>query len=50
MIAVPLAWCLVHLTGLGVVTIYLCVQMADFIKCVFGFILVKKGVWLNNMV
>ena len=49
-IAVPLAWSLVHLTGLGVVAIYLCVQMADFIKCVFGFILVKKGVWLNNMV
>ena len=49
-IAVPLAWCLVHLTGLGVVTIYLCVQMADFIKCVFGYYLVKKGVWLNNMV
>ena len=49
-IAVPLAWCLVHLTGMGVVTIYLCVQLADFIKCVFGFMLVKKGVWLNNMV
>ena len=46
----PLAWSLVHLTSLPVVTIYLCVQLADFIKCVFGFMLVKKGVWLNNMV
>ena len=49
-IAVPLAWCLVHLTGLPVQMIYLCVQLADFIKCVFGFILVRRGVWLNNMV
>ncbi len=49
-IAVPLAWCLVHLTALPVVTVYLLVQLADFIKCVFGFMLMKKGVWLNNMV
>ena len=49
-IAVPLAWCLVHLTALPVVTVYLLVQLADFIKCVFGFILMKNGVWLNNMV
>lgn len=49
-IAVPLAWCLVHLTGMGVVMIYLCVQLADIVKCVFGFYLVKRGVWLNNMV
>ena len=49
-IAVPLAWCLVHLTALPVVTVYLFVQLADFIKCVFGFMLMKKGVWLNNMV
>ena len=46
----PLAWCLVHLTVLPVAVIYLCVQLADFIKCVFGFILLKKGVWMNNMV
>lgn len=49
-IAVPLAWCLVHLTNLPVVTVYLLVQLADFIKCVLGFILMKKGVWMNNMV
>ena len=49
-IAVPLAWCLVHLTGLSVVLIYLCVQLADLIKCAFGYVLLRKGVWLNNMV
>ena len=49
-IAVPLAWCLVHLTPMPVIYIYLCVQLSDFIKVVLGFVLVKKGVWLNNMV
>ena len=49
-IAVPLAWCLVHLTDMPVVMVYLCVQLADFIKCVFGYVLLRKGVWLNNIV
>ena len=50
LISVPLAWCLVHLTGLPVAGVYLCVQLADFIKCTFGFYLLRKGIWLNNMV
>ena len=49
-IAVPLAWCLVHLTALPVVTVYLLVQLADILKCVLGFMFLKKGVWMNNMV
>ena len=49
-IAVPIAWSLVHLTNMNVIAVYLCVQLADLIKCVFGFILVRRGVWLNNMV
>ena len=50
LVAVPLAWCLVHLTGMNVLMIYLCVQLSDFIKVAFGHLLIKKGVWLNNMV
>ena len=49
-VAVPLAWCLVHLTAMPVLLIYLCVQLADIIKCVFGYILLRRGIWLNNMV
>ena len=30
--------------------IYAMVQAADMMKCVIGFILVKKGVWLQNIV
>ena len=49
-VAVPLASLLVHATSLDILSIYLCVQLADIIKCVFGFILLRKGVWVNNMV
>ena len=49
-ISVPVAWCLVHLTPLQVVTIYLCVQLADIIKCTVGYIFLRKGIWLNNIV
>ena len=48
--AVPLAWCLTRMTALDVRAIYLCVQLADFIKVALGHILIKKGVWVNNMV
>ena len=49
-ISVPIAWSLVHLTHLPVETIYLFVQLADIIKCTFGFVLLRKGVWMNNIV
>lgn len=49
-IAVPVAWCLVHLTDMSVVMVYLCVQLADLIKCAFGYVLLRRGVWMNNMV
>ena len=31
-------------------TIYLLVQLADIIKCAFGYVLVRKGVWMHNIV
>lgn len=49
-ISIPIAYSLVTFTDLGIVPIYLCVQLADLIKCIIGFILVKKGIWIQNMV
>ena len=49
-LCVPLAWCLVHLTDMDVLLIYLCVQLLDIIKVFFGHYLIKKGVGINNMV
>lgn len=49
-VSVPIAYVLGHFTGLHVVGILIVVQLADIIKCVIGFVLVKKGVWLQNIV
>lgn len=49
-VSVPIAFCLSRYTGLYVVWIFVMVQIGDWIKCIIGFILVKKGVWLQNIV
>lgn len=47
---IPAAYLLSRYTGLNIVPLYLCCQLIDIIKCVIGFILVKKGVWIHNIV
>lgn len=49
-VSIPLAYVLSRFTGLHIVPLYLCCQLIDIIKCIIGFVLVKKGVWLNNIV
>ena len=49
-VSVPIAFLLSRYTGMHVLLIFALVQIADLIKCVIGFILVKKGVWLQNIV
>ncbi len=48
-ISIPLAYALTHYTGLPIIPIYFICQFVDIIKCIIGFILVKKGVWLENI-
>ena len=49
-IMVPLAWCLIHLTAADVRIVYLCVQLSDLLKVALGHYLLKRGIWVNNMV
>ena len=49
-IAYPVAYVLSRYTGISLIPMYACVQSIDIIKCIIGFILVKKGVWINNIV
>lgn len=49
-VSAPVAYVLSRFTGLPIVPLFLCCQLLDIIKCVIGFILVKKGVWINNIV
>ena len=49
-ICVPVAFVLSKYTNLPVVQLYLLIQSLDLIKCAIGFALVKKGVWVQNLV
>lgn len=49
-VSVPIAFVLSRCTNLYVIWMFLIVQSADWIKCVIGVVLVKKGVWMHNIV
>ena len=44
------AFVLSRYTALPLPIVYLFVNGVDLLKCIIGFILVKKGVWVNNIV
>ena len=49
-VSTPTAFIISRYTVMPVLTMFFCVQMIDLIKCIIGFILVKKGIWLQNLV
>lgn len=49
-VSVSLAFILCKWSGLPILAIYAIVQSADMIKVIVGYILVKKGVWITNLV
>ncbi len=49
-VSVPIAYILSRFTGLPVIAIFALVQAGDLLKCIVGFVLVKKGVWIQNIV
>ena len=48
--SVPTAYFLTHFTDLGIIPIYFAVKMVEGIKCIVGFIMVKRGKWVTNIV
>lgn len=49
-VVIPVMFCMVHFTAMNIITIYLIVQLTDVLKGILGLCLVKKGVWINNVV
>ncbi|MBQ8304523.1 MAG: MATE family efflux transporter [Clostridia bacterium] len=49
-ISVPAAILLVNLTNLNILWIYTVVQALNLIKCIVGYIFIKKGYWINRVV
>ena len=46
----PVVFVLSRFTSISAHYIYVCCQIVDWIKCGIGFVLVKKGVWIQNIV
>lgn len=49
-VSVPVAFCLSRFTDMPITRLYFLVLAADLIKCVLGYIFVKRGIWLNVIV
>lgn len=45
-----LAFILTRFTDLGILSVYIYVQLADVLKVIIGMILVHKGIWIRNLV
>ena len=49
-VSIPFAFILSRYTAIPIVPLYLYCQMIELIKCIIGFILVRKCVWITNIV
>ena len=49
-VSVPAAYFLSRYSELGIVEVYLAVSALDVIKCIIGITLLKKGIWVKNIV
>jgi len=49
-VSLPAAFYSAHFTGLNVMAMYGIVQSLEIIKTTLGFVLIKKGSWLSNIV
>lgn len=48
--SIPFAFVLSRYTALPMAPMYFAIQAIEIIKCIIGFVLIKKGVWLQNIV
>ena len=49
-VSVPVAWILSVFTEMPIVPMYFTVQCFDFIKVIIGIIMLKKKIWIHNLV
>lgn len=47
--SIPLAYFIGHYTAMSIMPFYLCCQLIELVKCLIGYILVKKGIWVQNL-
>ena len=49
-VLVPLAWLLIHRTALPLLSVYIFVSSSEILKTIIGMVLVRKGIWVQNIV
>ena len=49
-IGIPTAFVISRYTGIGIIPMFIIIQSLDLLKCILGFILVKKKTWVSNLV
>jgi Na+-driven multidrug efflux pump len=49
-LCIPLAYVLSRYSSMNILTMYILVYAMDLIKAAVGFVLVKKQVWVKNLV
>jgi len=47
--SVPLALCLSRFTQMPILPLYIICQVADVLKCVIGYAMLKRGKWIQNL-
>lgn len=48
-LCIPIAFILSRFTGLHITVIYALCQGVDFLKCIIGYRMIKKGDWIQNL-
>ena len=49
-VSVPVAFILSYFTSMNVIMIFAVVHALDFIKCIIGYVILRKGLWMRNIV
>ena len=49
-VSLPVAFLLATFTNISAPLIFICVNLIDAVKLVWGIVLLSKGIWLNNLV
>ncbi|MCI8590351.1 MAG: MATE family efflux transporter [Clostridiales bacterium] len=50
LISIPVAYCLVQFTALPIIPLYAISQALNLIKCVLGYVFVKRGSWVKRII
>ena len=45
----PVAFVISRFTGIPILPMFIIVRGLDLIKCIIGFILIRKRAWVNNL-